>query len=342
MSNQFPQSRLWHLLLAAVTILIVGLAVVGCGGGQPAAAPTATSVPPTDTPVPPTDTPVPPTDTPVPPTATPVPPTDTPAPTDTPVPPTDTPTPAPTKAAGAADVLAAPPNAQAMSEADKAHAETLIETMAKSIGLTDYVWEAWALAADATWEDTLNYYQKRAVAAGWSPDASQTRDFQGGKFAVLADVVTKDMMVIMWATDEAQNRNVVLTIFGKIPDKAAATPALKPTVAPTNTPKPRPTATPKPVKTNPYAPQAGQSRLYVFNEFGRELIFTINNQEYKIPPAGIDNPTPIDLAPGRYTYTISLPGGGSANGEVTMDANQSWAVGVRGDGAVYKPAKVYP
>jgi hypothetical protein len=124
MSNRFTQQKLWHCLLVAAALLIVSLAVVGCGGAQPAAAPTeaapptntpapptATPVPPTDTPVPPTATPIPPTDTPVPPTATPVPPTDTPIPptatpvpptatpvppTDTPVPPTETPVPAPT------------------------------------------------------------------------------------------------------------------------------------------------------------------------------------------------------------------------------------------------------
>jgi hypothetical protein len=110
MPTRFIHQKLWRTLLVATALLIVGLAVVGCGGGQPAVAPTATPapptntpvpptatpVPPTDTPVPPTDTPVPPTNTPVPPTATPVPPTDTPVPpTDIPVPPTDTPEPAP-------------------------------------------------------------------------------------------------------------------------------------------------------------------------------------------------------------------------------------------------------
>ena len=118
---------------------------------------------------------------------------------------------------------------------------------------------------------------------------------------------------------------------------------MPPTSTPKPTPKPAPpTPTPKPVTTNPFAPNAGQSRLYVFNEFNQEVIFTINNGEHKIPPAGIDHPIPIDLAPGRYTYSISLPGAGSMNGEVTMAADQSWAVGVRGDARVYNPFQVYP
>ncbi|RME77045.1 MAG: hypothetical protein D6784_04530, partial [Chloroflexi bacterium] len=105
---------------------------------------------------------------------------------------------------------------------------------------------------------------------------------------------------------------------------------------------PPPTPTPAPAPQNSLAPNAGQSRLYVFNEFNQELTFTINNKEYKIPTtANPDNPVPIDLPPGKYTFTVSIPGG-AANGEVEMGPNQSWAVGVRGDGAVYEPFQVYP
>ena len=112
---------------------------------------------------------------------------------------------------------------------------------------------------------------------------------------------------------------------------ASATPtAPRPATAP-------PTPTPAPA-TNDYAPQPGRSRLYVFNEYNHELVFTINNSEHKI---AINAEVPIDLDAGRYTFTISIPGG-AANDEVTMAPNQSWAVGVRGDGAVYKPFQVYP
>lgn len=125
----------------------------------------------------------------------------------------------------------------------------------------------------------------------------------------------------------------------------AAAPAEAPTVeAPPATPTPAPlppTPTPAPA-VDPLAPAAGRSRLWVFNEFGQEIIFTINNQQHTIPTGGFDNMTPIDLDPGRYTYTFSLPGSGAANGEVTMAANEAWAVGVRGDSAVYNPVKVSP
>lgn len=133
----------------------------------------------------------------------------------------------------------------------------------------------------------------------------------------------------------------IIASYAVNPDAAlAALPTPTPVPA-TPTPQPvPPTPTPAPV-ANPFAPQPGQSRLYVFNEFNQDLTFTIDNKQHTIPPSGIDNPIPIDLAPGRYTFTISIPGG-AANDEVTLGPNESWAVGVRGDGAVYIPFKVYP
>lgn len=102
------------------------------------------------------------------------------------------------------------------------------------------------------------------------------------------------------------------------------------------TPKePAPTPTPE---VSPFAPQAGRSRLYVFNEYNQDLTFTINNGEHKI---AVNAEVPIDMDAGKYTYTISVPGA-AVNGEVEMGPNQSWAVGVRGDGAVYDPFQVYP
>ena len=102
------------------------------------------------------------------------------------------------------------------------------------------------------------------------------------------------------------------------------------------TPKePVPTPTPE---VSPFVPQAGRSRLYVFNEYNQDLTFTINNGEHKI---AVNAEVPIDLDAGKYTYTISVPGA-AVNGEVEMGPNQSWAVGVRGDGAVYDPFQVYP
>jgi len=103
-------------------------------------------------------------------------------------------------------------------------------------------------------------------------------------------------------------------------------------------PSPAPTAAPE---VNPLAPEPGRSRLYVFNEIGEELTFTINNQEFKVPASNFNDPTPIDLNPGKYTYTLSIPSGG-ANGEIELGADQSWAVGMRGDYIAYIPFQLYP
>ncbi len=89
------------------------------------------------------------------------------------------------------------------------------------------------------------------------------------------------------------------------------------------------------------APEKGRSRLFLFNEYKDELTFSINGKEYKVPVGGFDKMVTVDLDAGKYTYTISIPGG-AVNGEVDMAPDQSWSVGVRADGAVYNPMQVYP
>ncbi len=108
----------------------------------------------------------------------------------------------------------------------------------------------------------------------------------------------------------------------------------------TPTPMP-PTPTPVLANNSSLAPEADQSRLYVFNELDEALTFTIDGREIQIPIGGLGNAIPIDLAPAQYTFTISIPFG-SAEGKVDMGPDQSWAIGVRSDGAVYTPIQVYP
>jgi hypothetical protein len=128
----------------------------------------------------------------------------------------------------------------------------------------------------------------------------------------------------------------MLDTYGNVLDSYGLTPP-EPVALPTPTSVP---AQPTP-QVDSFAPQPGRSRLYVFNEVGEELTFTINNQEHKIPPYNIDTPVEIDFDPGKYTYTVSIPNG-SVNGEVEMGPNESWAIGVRGDYQVYNPFIVYP
>lgn len=97
------------------------------------------------------------------------------------------------------------------------------------------------------------------------------------------------------------------------------------------------TPTPAPSHDN-YAPQPGRSRVYVGNDYNETLTFTINNTENKVTPG---SEASIDLDPGKYTYTISIPGG-AVNGEVEVEPDQSWAIYVDEHGSVYGPFQVYP
>ncbi len=109
----------------------------------------------------------------------------------------------------------------------------------------------------------------------------------------------------------------------------------------TPTPPPLPpTATPVLV-VNPYAPQPGRSKLYVFNEFNQEITIDVANQAHKIPPGIPEDGIFIDLDPGKYTYTLSIPSG-ARGGEVELGPDQTWGLGVRGDGAIYNPVQLYP
>ena len=124
-------------------------------------------------------------------------------------------------------------------------------------------------------------------------------------------------------------------------DAEAATASLPDPV----TPEPQPTQAPAPTPVpadNLFAPAAGQAGFYIFNEFGEEITVDIGGQARKIPPNGTpESGVLIELAPGKYTYTLSIPGG-AANGEIDLPPDQSWGLGVRGDGAVYNPFQVYP
>lgn len=115
----------------------------------------------------------------------------------------------------------------------------------------------------------------------------------------------------------------------KAASQAAATPAPEATAEPTATPAP---------DNSDYAPQPGRSRLFVGNDYSETLTFTINNTENKVSVGG---QVPIDLNPGKYTFTVSIPGG-AVNGEVEVGPDQSWGVYVDEHGSVYGPFQVYP
>lgn len=129
--------------------------------------------------------------------------------------------------------------------------------------------------------------------------------------------------------------NNIIESYSVDPDAAKTTG--EPAATPTPQAPAAPTPTPAPDNSN-YAPEPGRSRVFVGNDYSETLTFTINNTENKVPVGG---QVPIDLNPGKYTFTISIPGG-AVNGEVEVGADQSWAVYVDEHGSVYGPFQVYP
>ncbi len=73
----------------------------------------------------------------------------------------------------------------------------------------------------------------------------------------------------------------------------------------------------------PITAAAGQGSLAWTNYNGDELTVDLNGTIYKVPPAANNVPgrLQIDLAPGLYRYTASVPNG-SLNGEINLTAGQ--------------------
>jgi hypothetical protein len=89
-------------------------------------------------------------------------------------------------------------------------------------------------------------------------------------------------------------------------------------------PFPTPAATPKPAGT-PVTPSAGQGDVVVVNYIGETLTFTINSQQYQVAPNG--GQLTLNLAPGTYTYTASVPSS-SNNGSLDVKAGQTIQISV--------------
>jgi hypothetical protein len=76
-------------------------------------------------------------------------------------------------------------------------------------------------------------------------------------------------------------------------------------------------------------PPAGQARLYLVNFSTDELTVDIDGQTIQVPPeAGMESPDDaptLDLAPGTYDVTTTV-GGSSVTDEITIGADESWAL----------------
>jgi len=165
---------------------------------------------------------------------------------------------------------------------------------------------------------------------------------------VTADFIFNQQDTVLYVLNFiAVDHDAMLPTWEAIVDSYETDASVAQSSAPEPAPAP-PTATSAPVPTEPpvvqsgsIVPQAGRSKVYVFNEFREEVLIDIAGQAVKISPGTPDDGIFIDLDPGKYTYTLSIPGG-AANGEVELGPDQTWGFGVRGDGAVYNPVQLYP
>ena len=82
----------------------------------------------------------------------------------------------------------------------------------------------------------------------------------------------------------------------------------------------------------PSAPPPGQGSLVWINYIGDELTVDLNGQLYRVNPDSgtIPGRLQVDVSPGKYTYTASVPGG-SINSEVSLTGGQVLGVNILAD-----------
>lgn len=89
-------------------------------------------------------------------------------------------------------------------------------------------------------------------------------------------------------------------------------------------------------------PQPGQARLLVSNFAEVEAVLSIDGQEIKLAPmTGVEEPDgpSLDLAPGHYTYTLTIPNEPVITDTIDLGADETWALLVGPGGAM--PLPVY-
>jgi hypothetical protein len=89
-------------------------------------------------------------------------------------------------------------------------------------------------------------------------------------------------------------------------------------------------------------PKAGQSRVLLGNAMPVDAAININNKTVKVAGGvgtkGPDGPS-LDLAPGKYAYSIKMPGGPSQRDNVEIGADETWGLLIGPGGAL--PLQMY-
>jgi hypothetical protein len=84
-------------------------------------------------------------------------------------------------------------------------------------------------------------------------------------------------------------------------------------------------------------PKPGTARVIMGNMIDRQAVVTISNRTITLGAGvGKDAPTgpSLDLPPGRYRYTLKIPGRPASSEDVTVRAEQTWALVVGPGGAL--------
>jgi hypothetical protein len=84
-------------------------------------------------------------------------------------------------------------------------------------------------------------------------------------------------------------------------------------------------------------PKPGTARVIMGNMIDRQAVVTINNRSITLG-AGVGKDAPngpsLDLPPGKYRYTLKVPGRPASSEDVTVRADQTWALVVGPGGAL--------
>ncbi len=91
-------------------------------------------------------------------------------------------------------------------------------------------------------------------------------------------------------------------------------------------------------------PPAGQARLYFGNITEAPVTFSINQQEIKVDPqdpsqSSMEGVPNLDLPPGKYQYTLTLPGQPAVTDEIEVGPNETWGLLAGPGGAL--PLQLY-
>jgi hypothetical protein len=111
--------------------------------------------------------------------------------------------------------VAAKPKAQSL--ANTPEFDKIVADIAKSLDLTDYSYEAYALPPTEKWEDTLSYYDGELKKAGWSGEGKISDIDGGGKVGAFVSKETKSGVVILFIPSPDGTKPAVdLAIIGSI------------------------------------------------------------------------------------------------------------------------------